>query len=125
LPGAQTAVLQGPDRPVNGITWYTAGSPVELEARTVYWLVASAPQTESPRYFEWRGTSSGSEVSNLAGWELLDNGALRLNEGAWTENYNLGHTAIQVEAVPEPVTTSLLFSALGLVFARRILFNPE
>ena len=124
LPGEQALVLDGPDRPVNGITWYTAGSRIELEADTDYWLVASATQTESPRFFEWRATTSTAEVSNLAGWELLDHGALRLDEGAWTSNDRIGHTAIQVEAVPEPVTTSLLFSALGLVFIRRILFHP-
>lgn len=122
LPGEMTAQLQGPDRPVNGITWYTAENPLVLEANTTYWLVASAPQTESPRFFEWRGTTGSDEISNLAGWELLDSGALRTDEGAWTSHYALGHTAIQIQAVPEPVTSGFIFSALGLVFVRRILF---
>jgi hypothetical protein len=121
LPGSQTALLNGPDRPVNGITWYTADSRLELDADTVYWLVASAPQTESPRFFEWRGTSSGAEISHLPGWELLDHGALRTNEGAWTSSGNIGHTAVQVQAIPEPMSAALLFSLSGLFFVRRIL----
>jgi hypothetical protein len=120
LPGGMTALLQGPDRPVNGYSWYAAADQLVLEANTVYWLVASAPQTESPRFFEWRGTTSGDETSTLAGWELLNNGALRTNEGAWSSSTNLGHTAIQVEAVPEPTTTAFVFSALGLLAVRRI-----
>jgi hypothetical protein len=123
LPGARTALLDGPDRPVSGYSWYTAGSRLELEADTVYWLVASAPQTESPRFFEWRGTRSGTEISHLAGWELLDYGGLRTNEGAWTSNGSFGHTAIQVQAVPEPASAAFLFSVSGLVFVRRILFS--
>lgn len=120
LPGELTDTLQGPDRPVNGYSWYAAEDQLVLEANTVYWLVASAPQTESPRFFEWRATSGDSEVSNLAGWELLDDGALRTNEGAWTVNTQVGHTAIQVKAIPEPTTTAFVFSALGLIAIRRI-----
>jgi len=121
LPGELTTELDGPDRPVNGITWYTATERLELESNTIYWLVASALQTESPRFFEWRGTSSGDEVSNLAGWELLDSGALRTDQGAWSSTSSLGHTAIQVQAIPEPTSAILiaLFAGGGLL-ARRI-----
>jgi hypothetical protein len=108
LPGELTADLDGPDRPTEGITWYTATERLELEANTTYWLVASAPQTESPRFFEWRGTSSGDEISSLAGWELLNNGALRTDLGAWSSVENIGHTAIQVVAIPEPASVIML-----------------
>ena len=56
----------------------------------------------------------------MPGWELLDDGALRTNEGAWTSHYNVGHTAIQVEAVPEPMTAAFIFSSFGLLLVRRI-----
>ena len=120
LPGELTADLDGPDHPTEGITWYTATKRLELGTNTTYWLVASAPQTESPRFFEWRGTSSGDEVSNLAGWELLNNGALRTDQGAWSSVGNIGHTAIQVQAVPEPSTIIFMgFSSGLIIFARR------
>jgi hypothetical protein len=124
LPGELTAELDGPDRPVNGVTWYTATERLELEINTTYWLVASAaPQTESPRFFEWRGTSSGDEVSNLAGWELLNSGALRTDQGAWSSNSSLGHTAIQVQAVPEPASALMIALGCLLVTAYRRFFR--
>lgn len=120
LPGELTAELDGPDRPVSGITWYTAADRLELEASTTYWLVASAPQTESPRFFEWRGTTSGDEISNLAGWELLNHGALRTDYGAWSSASPLGHTAIQVQAIPEPASAGLIaLVSGGIWFVRR------
>ena len=120
LPGDLTAVLNGPDHPINGITWYTATERLELESNTTYWLVASAPQTESPRFYEWRGTSSADQVSNLEGWELLNSGALRTDQGAWTSTSSLGHTAIQVQAIPEPSSVSfMLISYCTMLWIRR------
>ena len=110
LPGAVATTLLGPDRPVNGITWYSASNYV-LQQNAAYWLVASAPQAGAPPlFFEWRATQSDtSEVSNLTGWMLRDYGAVRLNGGAWTMNQDIPHTAIRViAAVPEPSIVSLL-----------------
>ncbi len=115
LPGAQAVVLQGPDRPVNGITWYSAPDYV-LQKNSTYWLVASAPQTESPRYFEWRSTSSDSEVSNLADWQILDYSGLRTDLGEWQSSSAILHTAVQITAIPEPTSLGLIGLSSGMLF---------
>ncbi|VGO12334.1 hypothetical protein PDESU_00886 [Pontiella desulfatans] len=95
------------------------GASLALDANTAYWLVASVDQTLGSTTYKWNQTDSAAFESDFAGTGMPLAYANGTDGTSWA-NYSGSSMAMEIHAVPEPGTISLMgLGFFGSLLARR------